>query len=205
MRDSPTDVILIPFHGSDVPQSRTSVCRKRATFWENAERNRFIAKLAEPLAQNARRALRRLGVGGKHSRFPKGSPLRVVILTETADHAWALRDFLPNWPVRDGMPEMNDEAAWTLPKPVPGHIATLMYAYRYRIPCDILVRASAGTGSLDWDSAGDVRLLDGKPALILDIADVSHPHDKVDVEVRTKEYAEQGLRRRIIDVPNETH
>ena len=126
-------------------------------------------------------------------------------ITETADHAWALRDFLPNWPVRDGMPEMNDEAAWTLPKPVPGHIATLMYAYRYRIPCDILVRASAGTGSLDWDSAGDVRLLDGKPALILDIADVSHPHDKVDVEVRTKEYAEQGLRRRIIDVPNETH
>lgn len=92
-----------------------------------------------------------------------------------------------------------------LPKPATGHIATLMYAYRYRIACDILVRASAGTGSLDWNSAGDVRLLDEKPALILDIADVSHPHDKVDVEVRTKEYAEQGLRRRTLDVLTKTH
>lgn len=203
MIDSLADVIQIPFHGSDVPRSRTSVRRKRATFWENAARNRFIAELAEPLAQNARRTLRHLGV--RHGRFPKGSPLRVVILTETAAHAWALCNFLPSWPVLNGLPEMDDEAAWTLPKPAPGHIATLMYAYRYRIPCDILVRASAGTGRLDWDSTGGVRLLDEKPALILDIADVSHPHDKVDVEVRTKEYAEQGLRRRTLNVPNKTH
>lgn len=192
----PIGVLMVPFAGSD-PDLRTGPPRKpRTAMWErNRPRDRFVSELAVALLRDTPKALKRLGLKGKPHLSPMGYPTSVLVLTATDDQAWYLSDYLVNWRVLHAVPE-EDDGGWTLANidPPRSRIATLAYACRYRPSCDVLVRATAGTGKLIWSYREGRCVLGGKPALIVDIADGTHPGDADDVDIRRKEYAEQGLR-----------
>ena len=83
MRDSPADVILIPFHGSGVPQSKTSVCRKRATFWVD----RLLAVLRKYFDDDERMAfLETVIQPDKTPGLRQGSPLSPLLLNLYLHH-----------------------------------------------------------------------------------------------------------------------
>ena len=192
-------VLFVPHRGVPAPQSVPAVERKRRAVWANAGRNKLIAGVAAGLARNARRTLRGLGVDVADVNLPDRVRQRVVVLAETAEQARRLKIFLPGWEVLDAVPVESEYAGWDkVPDPdadpPPGKIATLVYAARYWLGCDILVRATAGTGKLCWDSfRGGSNKPGTTPALLVDIADRVGDREDTDTEIRRREYREQGL------------
>lgn len=158
-------------------------------------RNRRIASLATDLAKNPYRTLRGLGLTAVQVKLPDRVRQRVAVLTETAERALQLKRFLPAWEVLDMVPVEDEYAGWEKqpdPNEAPqtGRISTLVYAARNRLRCDILIRATAGTGKLDWD------WFRTPPALVVDLADRMEDgtREHADVEARRREYREQGLK-----------
>lgn len=192
-------VLLVPFRGGPAPGDVSLVERKRRTVWCNVGRNKLIAGVAAGLVKNARRTLRGLGVDTQDANLPDRVRQRVVVLAETAEQARRLKIFLPSWELLDAVPVESEFAGWdkeTDPDadPPPGRIATLVYAARYGVGCDILVRATAGTGKLVWDwFRGGSNKPGTTPALLVDIADRVGDREDTDTEIRRREYREQGL------------
>ncbi len=193
-----TQVFIAPFPGL-VGQGRTPLERKRRAIWANRERNRWVAGLARGLAAAPRKTLRGLGLSPRTVHLPVRTRQRVVVLAETAEHARNLEDHLPLWDALDAAPVTSPEAGWAAAPdeaepPPPGRIATLVYAARYGIGCDVLVRATAGTGPLDWASIRAVGFRVGtRPALVVDVADQAGERESTDAEVRRREYFQHGL------------
>jgi len=194
-------VLFVPFCGGAVAGSMTPLKWKRLAVWDNAERNKTVADLAEGLATNARKALRKLGVKFKDAKLPDRVCQRVVIRAETAEQARRLGKLLPAWDLQDAIPVENEheDLEEVHPDgdkdPPPGRIATLVYAATYGINCDVLVRATAGTGKLSW---GCIKNGGGRmgstPALVVDVEDQTGKREVKDSETRRREYKEQGLK-----------
>lgn len=72
-------------------------------YWQHRARNRRIAKLAMALAAGDQSRIARLAPRAELHHFPQ-SPPRVAVLVEAIDHAIALAEVLPGWPI------------WTRPK-----------------------------------------------------------------------------------------
>jgi hypothetical protein len=202
------DVILIPFDAHQECQYDTLAQRKRATIWENRSRNRFVAQYADSFACNPVRALKTLGFENRGVQRLKRPNHQVVVLVENADHAWALAPELMLWSVFDTVP-LREEESWQSPQTIglsdSKRIVTMMYAYRYPVNCDILLRVSAGRGLLNWNLSSTEQLLSQQPKLILDIADQADRSDQVEVELRTQEYVKQRLRVRKMNAPVVKH
>ena len=192
-------VLFILHRSVPVPQSVPPAERKRLAVWANAGRNKLIAGVAAGLAKNARRTLRGLGVDAADVNLVDRVRQRVVVLAETAEQARRLKIFLPGWEVLDAVPIESEYAGWDEEPdpdddPPPGKIATLVYAARYGVGCDVLVRATAGTGKLFWDSfLGGNNKPGTTPALVVDIKDEAGDRERTDAEVRRREYRGQWL------------
>lgn len=74
-----------------------------------------------------------------------------------------------------------------------GVIASQMYAAKYGVRCDVLVRATGGTGKLDWDVYGGRTANGTTPTLVVDVFDTAGDVECRNAEVRRREYKEQGL------------
>ena len=121
---------------------------------------------------------------------------RVVILVEGVEHAERLERLLPAWEVRHAIPlerEPDDVEEDEHEPPPPGVIATLVSVAADGIRCDVLVRATGGTGHLGWDRIRGLGSIE-TPALVIDINDQSDGRSRADTEVRRREYRQQGLR-----------
>ena len=193
-------VLFIAYRHQTISVGAKAFKRKRSQVWDNAERNDLIARTAENFAADARKTLRRCGATVDGVRFPAyGVRPRVVVLAETSYHARRLGTRLPRWEVRDAPPVVADYPWWdvdadpdeALP---PGRIVTLMHAVRYGIACDVLVRATAGTGALNWNIIRSGSHREGtRPMLVVDFSDESGGRERADPDVRRREYREQGL------------
>lgn len=190
---------MVPHRGVAVAGNVPLLKWKRRAVWDNAGRNKLVAGVAAGLARAARRALRELGVEVADVTLPGRPRQRVVVLTETAEHARRLTKLLPGWEVLDAVPVAGEEAGWgNGPDPdddlPPGRVATLVYVFRNGMACDILVRATAGTGKLNWDVIrGGGNKVGTTPALVIDIGDEGGKRESTDAEIRRREYLEQGL------------
>lgn len=192
-------VLFVPHRGVAVAGNVPPLKWKRRAVWDNAGRNKLIAGVAAGLAKNARRTLRGLGVEVDGVKLPGRSRQRVVVLAETAEQARRLARLLPGWEVLAAVPVESEETGWNKePDPdddPPGKIATLVYTARNGIACDILVRATAGTGRLVWDVIrGGGNKVGTTPALVIDIADQVDDREDKDAATRRREYREQGLK-----------
>ena len=105
-------VLFVPFRGVAVAGNMSPLKWKRRAVWDNAERNKMVADLAEGLATNARKALRKLGVKFKDAKLPERVRQRVVILAETAEKARRLGKLLPAWVVQDAIPVDHEPEGW---------------------------------------------------------------------------------------------
>lgn len=192
-------LLFVPHPGVPVPESVPPVERKRRRIWGNAGRNKLIASVAAGLAKNARRKLRGLGVDVADVNLVDRVRQRIVVLAETVEQARQLKIFLPGWEVLDAVPVESEYAGWEKEPdpdadPPSGRIATLVYAARYGVGCDILVRATAGTGEPKWGSfRGGNNKPGTTPALLVDIADRVGDREDTDTEIRRREYREQEL------------
>lgn len=192
-------VLFVPHRGVAVPETVPLVERKRRAVWADAGRNKAIAGVAAGLAKNARKTLRGLGVDVRNVNLPDRVRQRVVVLAETAEQARRLGTLLSGWEVLDAVPVESEYAGWGREPdpdddPPPGKVTTLVYAARCGVSCDILVRATAGTGKPNWDSVrGGNNKKGTTPALVVDIADHVGDREHTDAEIRRREYREQGL------------
>jgi hypothetical protein len=189
-------VLFVPFEGP--PASGASVLeRKRKAVWAGAARNEFLAEVAQEVGRRPRKFLRRRGVSPEAVRWPDRLRQRVAILVEVPEHAERLERLLPAWEVQTAIPtdrEPDDvEEDRDEPAP-PGVIATLVYAALYGVRCDVLVRATAGTGRLEGDWVAGVGGRGTRPALMVDLLDASDERLRADAETRRLEYRQQGLR-----------
>lgn len=190
-------VLFVPFHGPAVPDTKSVRKWKQDAVWDNAGRNKLIATVAEKLARKPRKLIRGHGIETKAVHLPERVRQRVVILVENLEHARRLQRLLPAWDLWHAVPTEcepwdGEEDPNELP-PV-GVIATLMYVAKYGIGCDILVRATAGTGRLSWDAIrGGYNKAGTTPALVVDIEDEFGKRERRDAEIRRREYREQGL------------
>ena len=128
--------------------------------------------------------------------LPGRAARRVVVLAETAEHARRLGDLLPGWAVLDAVPITGEDAGWESDPdtgPPPGTVATLAYAAGYGVVCDVLVRATAGTGKLNWASFPAGVGTPGPPTLVVDFEDSLGDRETEDARMRRREYREQGL------------
>ena len=191
-------VLFVPHHGAAAAEREPLREWKRRAVWGNAGRNELVAGVAAGLAERPVKTLRELGAGAG-VRLPGRAERRVVVLAETAEHARRLAELLPGWEVMDAIPTGRNTVG---PRDEPGAddskrdaIATLVYAARNGVSCDALVRATAGTGGLNWNSfragAGDPGTA---PALLVDVADESCGRMRTDSEARRREYREQKLK-----------
>jgi hypothetical protein len=196
----PTRALFVAFNGQPVAANAPLLAAKRLGVWGNVERNKLVTNVAAGMAQAARKTLRKLGASTKDVILPDRVRQRVVVLAETAEHARRLAKYLPTWEVLDAVPVVpSNYCDWegepdTDDEQPPGRIVTLVYTARYGIACDILVRATAGTGLLSWDM---VRGRSGKagttPFLVIDVEDQSGERERLNTAIRRREYTEHGL------------
>jgi hypothetical protein len=190
-------VVLLPFNGLEVPNTKSVLKWKRDAIWDNAARNKLVAEVGEKLARRPRKLLREYGINPKAVHLPERVRQRVVILVENVEHARRLQELLPAWELWHAMPtEYEPWDGEEDPNELPprGMIATFMYVFRNGIACDILLRVTAGTGSLIWGSIRGVGNRTGTtPALVIDIRDENGKRERTNSEIRRREYQEQGL------------
>lgn len=190
-------VLLVPFDGLAMPDTKSPLKWKREAIWGNAGRNELIAAVAEKLARKPRKVLRGYGIDAKGVQLLERVRQRVVILAEGVEHARRLQRLLPTWELWHAMP--TEHEPWDGEEdpnepPRRGVIATLTYVAKNGIECDILVRATAGTGRLSWDAIrGGNNKTGTTPALVVDIEDEFGKRERKDTEIRRREYQEQGL------------
>jgi hypothetical protein len=191
-------MLFVPsYSGLVVPETKSVLTWKREAIWDNVRRNERIATVAEKLARKPRKVLREYGINPKGVHLPDRVRQRVVVLVENVEHAWRLQRLLPGWELWDAVPtecELWDGEEDPNEPPPEGVIATLVYVAKYGIGCDILVRATAGTGRLSWDAIrGGYNKAVTTPALVVDIQDEIGKRESRNTEIRRREYQEQGL------------
>ena len=201
----PMPVLFVPFRGSPASTAAAPLKRKREALWGNAERNEFVAGIANRVARKPRHLLRDLGVTSEAVRWPERVRQRVVILVEGVEHARRMQRLLPGWEVRHAVPverEPDDVEDDPNEPPPPGVVATLVYAARAGLRCDVLVRATGAAGELDWDCVRGVGRSVMAPALVIDVQDRFDDRSRTETDVRRREYRRQGLVILDAGVPN---
>jgi hypothetical protein len=190
-------VLFVPFAGPRTSGVRQGVRWKREAIWRNAGRNEVIAGAAEMVARRPRKFLRKHGATSHAIRWPDRVRQRVVLLVEVTEHAEWLERLLPAWEFRHAIPTDRepDDAEEDGDEPTPrGVIATLVYAARYGVRCDVLLRATGGTGRLDWGGITGLGGRGTRPTLVVDVMDTFDERARADAETRRLEYQQQGLR-----------
>lgn len=191
-------VLFVPFNGFEMPEATSPLKRKHDAVWDNTGRNELIATVAEKLARKPWKLIREYGINTAAVQLHDRVRQRVVVLVENVEHATRLLKLLPDWEVLHAIP--TDDEPWDAeeaPNELPprGVIATTMYVFRNGVACDILVRATAGTGRLSWDVIrGGYKKAGTTPALVVDIQDENGKREKTDTEIRRREYTEQSLK-----------
>ncbi|MGO8746254.1 MAG: hypothetical protein ACLQNE_09715 [Thermoguttaceae bacterium] len=102
LRTEPITVIFSHVSGGPRLNSKLSLLEvKRQGIWINPVRNRRVAHLARALAENDEKVLAEQygDVAKRSAEIPEGL---VAILVENAEHAVALAEFLPDWPICSG-------------------------------------------------------------------------------------------------------
>ena len=190
-------VLFVPFTGVPVPDNMALLKRKREALWNNVDRNKLLVEVAVEVSRKPRNVLRNYGVDAESVHLPpERVRQRVVILVEGVEHAERLKRLLPAWEVQHAIPlerepdDVEEDEHEPLP---PGVIATLISVVTYGIKCDVLVRATGGTGHLGWDRIRGIGRI-AAPALVIDVNDQSDGRSRTDAEVRRREYRQQGLK-----------
>jgi hypothetical protein len=175
----PVRVALLrtPAGALGVVAGATALERKRRLYWHNRARNRFIAGVAEAVYRGRRPALKKVGFGDEDLRRlsgPRGNGA-VVVLVEGPEHAWRLRDLIPEYV--DGP-----------------FVRTTAEADRVGIRADVLIRAT-GTGWPLHVRGFPHRAESGRRdlALLVDLVDTFHPLAQADTCKRIQAYERQGL------------
>lgn len=148
-------VMFVPFTGLRVPENLPLLKWNHQAVWDNVERNRLVGELATGFTVRPGETLRKFGVTAKGVRLPAGVRPRVTTLVETVEHARRAARRLTNWGVADALPlppavERGRAGPHGCDRETTRVIATLMHAVRNGIDADVLVRATAGTGKLNW-------------------------------------------------------
>jgi hypothetical protein len=105
-----------------------------------------------------------------------------------------LAKLLPDWEVQHAIPQEREPDDTNEDKDLPpGRIATLMFAATARVKCDILVRATGGTGLLSWEYIRGGGKAGTTPSLLIDFNDEFDERAKADAMARRREYRQQGI------------
>lgn len=190
-------VLFVPFRGPKLPDKMKPLKRKRKAIWDNVRRNTLVVEVAERVARKPRKLLREYGTDPKAVCWADRVRQRVAILVEGIEHAERLRRMLPAWEMRDAIPidrEPDDVEEDPNEPPPRGVIVTLVSVARYGLKCDVLVRATGGTGRLDWNCITGAGGKNTRPVLVVDVLDLSDERSRAESLVREQEYREQGLR-----------
>jgi hypothetical protein len=182
------------------------VALKREGLWRHGLRNRRIAALARALADADHPRLGAECPAVVARLAGRGGPLKVVLLVENVEHALAIAERLPGWPIKTG-PHVATVG-------LPGRLAGLLAQRRWNgagTPAraivtlagleesgleqlDVLVRADGGqhvppalcTVAIRADGAGVV------PLLVVDLDDRHHPRLREWARRRRVAYMERG-------------
>lgn len=188
-------LLRTPKHTIVVPGSELPLARKRALYWQNSERNAFIAKVASALALDDRDTLQHLG-------WPEGINListaersaQCILVAESTEHGRALQELLPGWPLEhavsgsqcahEGLTKPTDKSM-ILPA-----IVTLTRAMESGICADVVVWASGGDFAPDPTGTSPSGVTE---PILVDFQDGHHRIAARDTKTRRKEYRTMKL------------
>jgi hypothetical protein len=157
---------------------------RRAAVWAHAARNEYVAAVAIAVAAGDAAAFLHLGLGDA-----VGPGVRVAVLVENREHALALAARLPGWVVHHAGTDGPVTA------PVTGNtiVTEVWAAGQTALDADVLVDAR-GWGPLDLGGFPPPARADGRPVVLVDVADrVPRPAAEW-ARRRDREYRRRGWR-----------
>jgi len=163
--------------------------RKQELIWHNAARNRYIAGIAQALANRDLAVLHRLGLLTDHNRdvFRQLDCARITVLVEVVEHARELAKLLPSWNVQSTLESSTPRTQSTSPVLT---ITTQSHAHRFGlITAGVVLRADGAASQLAKylrRPKGCVR------ALLIDVADDVDDEARRVVQCHLHEYHQLG-------------
>jgi hypothetical protein len=192
-RVRPVEVVWARGDGRAISAPKNELGLKRYGLWRNDARNRQVSRLARALVAGLREEVVRL-LPSLPTDYVLPSPGRVFVLVENVEHASALVNKLPDWPVAfGGLAHLEGMAAEQVTKlrerrldhndekVTPNNVivteAGLRNGNLHPASCAVLLRADAGLGlpALPTDFltvSGHERVA---PFLVVDVDDRHHP------------------------------
>jgi hypothetical protein len=145
-----TQVLLFDVPPIKLRRPTDALDRKRKALWRNRPRNRLIAAIATAFYERAEIAWRWAG------RAPDWRT--IAVLVESVEHLCELMQLLDGFRPCDLMPHdevypPNDAVAERETESDDARVVTSVYAHRYGLDADIVIRATGGRGRLPWTTA----------------------------------------------------
>ena len=203
----PVDVVAVKGAGGQrLATDLETVSIKRQALWRHGLRNRRIAALARAVADADHARLRAECPAVAARLASRGGALKVALLVENVEHALAIAERLPGWPIKTGL--------HVATVGLPGRLAALLAQRRWAgagTPAraivtmaglegsglqllDVLVRADGGKHvppALDGIGIrASVHII--RPLLVVDIGDRHHPRLRQWARQRRAAYMERG-------------
>lgn len=169
---APVRLQLVPLKSPLVVHRRVTTLheRQRAHIWQNADRNKAIARMARIAARRNPDQLHQAGIILPITTTTR--TFRVCILAQNTEHALELKNFLPqaaitHRSISEKVPVCGSGAEIT--------ITTVVAASKQPIIADVIVVASGGEALPELLQAGkpDQNQHDGKARWIIDFADMN--------------------------------
>jgi hypothetical protein len=203
----PVEVVAVKCAGGQrLAADLETVAIKRQALWRHGLRNRRVAALARALADGDRQRLD-AGYPAVAARLAgRSGPLKVAVLVENIEHALAVAERLPGWPIKTG-PHVATVG-------LPGRLAALLARRRWAgtgTPAraivtmaglegsgleklDVLVRADGGRHVPPALDGIVIRAStpDRRPLLVVDLDDRHHPRLRQWARQRRAAYRERG-------------
>lgn len=183
-----------PFAYPPPDDSLNHLERKRRYIWHNTRRNAEIARIATLCVADDQAFLRQYGQREESlnsNEEQSTSPSSVAVVTESPEHARAIRKLLPQWDILDGRDGDVANKAETPLRPGKA-IVTCTRACRDGLAVDVLLRAD-GTGARHQDSFGPHVWLNRCPMGIIDFTDDFDERARSDMVSRHRDYAERDF------------
>lgn len=141
---------------------------KQVAYWNNAHRNKLVARLAQAFAAKDRKKIESLGLWRCSEAFASEG-CTTSILVESTDHAQALQRLLPEWKT---MSVLDGEHRGSKKRRSPGQIVTVRHVEQFGVPSDVVIVASGAPASMRIPRIPRLDTLAGtKPVLFIDLAD----------------------------------